>query len=703
MTGCHPCRLDARRQFVPLRTILTGAVLIPAVLSSLFSSARASAGEELFSPWHVARLSGVVSAAVSPDGRQVAYALTVPRQPLADENGPAWVELHVVDAAGRTRPFVTGKVNIGGLRWTPDGRAVAFVAKRGEDQHSSLYAIPIDGGEARRVIEHDADVHGAAFSSDGKQVAFLAAEPLAKEHQDHQERGFNQEIYEEDWRPTKVWIAPADGSGKPRCLELPGSASLVRWAPSGSQLAVVLAPTALVDDSYMLRRLHLVDVDTGKVVERIANPGKLGQVAFSPDGRRLAMISGVDINDPRDGRLMVVPVAGGGKPRDLMPEYRAHVNSFAWKDDEKLLWVAGEGTATSVGTVTLDGRKSVLIDAAGPVLSGVSLSRDGHTAAMRGHAPTHTSEVFLLQEGERAPRKLTDGNPWLAGLRFARQEVVTFKARDGLKLQGVLVYPLNYQDRRRYPLIVSVHGGPESHVSNGWVTSYSRPGQTAAARGFAVFFPNYRGSTGRGVEFSKLGQADAAGREFDDLVDAVDHLAAMGLVRKDKVGITGASYGGYASAWGATYYSDRYAASVMFVGISDNVSKLGTTDIPEEMYLVHHRKRLWDDWDYFLRSSPIRYVQRNRTPTLILHGKSDPRVHPSQSMELYRHLKTLDQAPVRLVFYPGEGHGNRRAAARFDYSLRLLRWMEHYLQGPGGPMPDYHIDYASQLGQEQTD
>jgi len=137
----------------------------------------------------------------------------------------------------------------------------------------------------------------------------------------------------------------------------------------------------------------------------------------------------------------------------------------------------------------------------------------------------------------------------------------------------------------------------------------------------------------------------------------------------------------------------------MFVGISDNVSKVGTTDIPEEMFLVHHLKRLWDDWEYFIERSPIRHIQKNRTPTLILHGKDDPRVHPSQSLELYRHLKTLNQAPVRLVFYPGEGHGNRRAASRLDYQLRMLRWMEIYLQSPEGraaKKPDFAIDYSKE-------
>ena len=688
---------------------LSFAVAIVLVLGVLLSAAAgAGAGEDRFSPQDIAKLETVVAAVVSPDGRQVAYALSVPRQPLEEDNGAAWVELHVADANGKTRAFVAGKANVGGLQWTPDGQAIAFVAKRGDDKHGSLYVIPIDGGEARRVIAHQSDLKSVAFSRDGKQLAFLATEPISKEQQEYQEQGFNQEIYEEDSRPTKVWIAAADGSGTPRALDLPGSASLVRFSPTGRQLVVVLAPTPLVDDSYMFKRVHLVDPDTGKVVERIPNPGKLGRVRFSPDGKHLAMISGVDLKDPREGRLMVVAVPGDGKLRDLMPDYQAHVNSFAWKDNHTLLWTAAEGAATSVGTVTLDtatldGHKSVLIDAAGAVLSGVSVSEDGRTAALVGHAAEHPAEVFLLTEEKPQARRLTDSNPWLAEMRFAPQEVVAWKARDGLELEGLLVYPLNYQAGRRYPLIMLVHGGPESHVSNGWVTSYNSPGQVGAARGFAASYPNYRGSTGRGVAFSKMGQADAAGKEFDDLVDGVDHLVAMGLVDKQKVGITGGSYGGYASAWGATYYSDRYAASVMFVGISDNVSKLGTTDIPEEMFHVHHMKRLWDDWEYFLRSSPIRYVQRNRTPTLILHGKSDPRVHPSQSMELFRHLKTLNQAPVRLVFYPGEGHGNRRAAARLDYNLRLLRWMEHYLQGPGGEMPEYEIEYAKELAEAPDD
>ena len=189
-------------------------------------------------------------------------------------------------------------------------------------------------------------------------------------------------------------------------------------------------------------------------------------------------------------------------------------------------------------------------------------------------------------------------------------------------------------------------------------------------------------------------QRDAPGKEFDDLVDAVDHLVAIGLVDPAKAGVTGGSYGGYATAWCATRFTERFAAGVMMVGISDTVSKVGTTDIPDEEYLVHALKRPWEQWQDQLERSPIYHADGSKTPLLILHGKDDPRVDPGQSREMYRHLKLRGSAPVRLVLYPGEGHGNRKAASRLDYALRSLQWFEHYLKGPGGAPPEPELDYA---------
>ncbi|HQR46010.1 MAG TPA: S9 family peptidase [Thermoanaerobaculia bacterium] len=661
---------------------------------ALLPAAASALGSETLTPQHVAKIRSVASVAISPDGGRVAYVLTSPRRPLADEDGPAWAELHVVGRDGASRPFVTGEVNVSRPAWTKDGRSISFLARRGKDEHRSLYLIPAEGGEARRLLAHGTDILSYAFSPDGGRVAFLAAEEKPKARKEAEKKGFTQEVVDESAAPVRIWVASIpEAEAKPRRLDVKGSASEISWSPSGPRLAVALAPTSLVDDDYMNRRVTVVDADAGGVLTQIANPGKLGAIVWSPDGRTLAYVSAADRNDPAAGRLMAVPAAGG-IPRDLLPGYDGHVGSIAWQDAETVMYVGDEGVRTALATVRRDGAgPKTLVPADGPVFHSLSLSRDGRSAATVCESPEHPAEVCLVSPGSPKPRRLTNGNPWLAGVRLARQEVVRWTARDGLPLEGILVRPLDEKPGERVPLILAVHGGPEGHDRNGWLTSYSNPGQVAAARGFAVLYPNYRGSTGRGVAFSKMGQKDPAGKEFDDLVDAVDHLVAAGLVDKGRVGVTGGSYGGYATAWCATRYSARFAAGVMFVGISDIASKPGTTDIPGEDYLVHSLRHPWEDWAFMRERSPIGHLPEARTPLLILGGKDDPRVHPSQSLVLYRYLKARDQAPVRLVLYPGEKHGNARAASRYDYSLRMLQWFEHYLKGPGGGMPPWEIDY----------
>ena len=646
-------------------------------------------------------MRSVDEARISPDGRQVAYLLSVPRGLLKGKDGPAWGELHVVDDKGNSRAFVSGTAKVSKVDWTPDGHGISFLTKRKDDKTKSLYVIPADGGEARKVLSHETGISGYSWSPDGKQVAFTAKQPLAAKTKKLQKNGFNQQVFEEDWQPIKVWIAELDlaspelGPKKARLLDIAGSASEIHWSPVGSLLAVAMAPTPSVDDSFMNRKVIIIDPESGEVRGNLTPPGKMGSFAWSPDRKHLALISSADRSDPLAGRL-VVSSAEGGEVKDLLPNLAGHVKGLAWRDDQTIVYTADIGVTSTFGEVRLDGsgRKTHIAKKTGLVLRSFTQAASNGNAALVVDTPDHPSEVYLFTHGGEDPKRLTQSNPWLKDVRLARQEVVSFKARDGLQLEGILVRPLDYEPGKRYPLILAVHGGPELHVSNGWVTSYAHPGQIAAARGFAVFYPNYRASTGRGVAFSKLDHGDPAGAEFDDLVDAVDHLVASGLVDRDRVGITGRSYGGYASAWGATYYSERFAAAVMFIGISNAVSKAGTTNIPNEIYEVHQRRRVWDDWQFFLERSPIYYVKKARTPILILHGRNDPRVHPSQSLELFRLLKLQAKTPVRLVLYPGEGHGNKRAASRYDYSLRLLRWMEHYLKGPGGDPPPYELDYS---------
>jgi dipeptidyl aminopeptidase/acylaminoacyl peptidase len=298
--------------------------------------------------------------------------------------------------------------------------------------------------------------------------------------------------------------------------------------------------------------------------------------------------------------------------------------------------------------------------------------------------------------------RATTLNPWLDQRRLGQQRTYSFTASDGVRVDGVLITPRGRAPEGGWPLIMAVHGGPEAHDSDGWLTSYSDPGHIGAGAGYAVFYPNYRGSTARGQAFARQHQNDYAGREFDDLVDAIGALAADGIVDAERVGITGGSYGGYAAMWGATAQSEHFAASVAFVGISNQISKFNTTDIPNEAYLVHSLKWPWDDWTDLLERSPVFHAGNSRTPTLILHGEEDTRVHPSQSLEMYRSLKLRSEAPVRLIYYPGEGHGNRLAAAQFDYAHRMMRWFDHYLMGEGGQPPAVDLDLEALLGDDEA-
>lgn len=644
-------------------------------------------------------LQSVLQTSISPDGEQIAFTRSVPRELYVEENGSNYAELYLVNAKGQERPFITGKVNIGKLQWSADGKHVYFLAKLDDDKFTSLYRIPVDGGQAQPVLAlKDRSISSYKLAPNGKQIALLAKPAADKSEKELKKLGFMAEVYELGLTNQQLYVLSLDKAGdnlNPEALAIEDYVSDMNWAADSQTLLVKTQPSALIDDKYMKSQWHLFDLAKQNINLSFATEGKLGDAELSANGRYIAILGAEDKHDPATGRLFLAD-AKTGEVQDWLPDFKGHISDIEWSHKgQTLTFIAQVGTQNFVANIKPGSNKYKKVVKEGQfIASNLSISDSDKSIALRANSHAHPNEVFMIRSGKA--KRLSDSNPWLAEKRLAKQETIRFSAEDGVELDGILIYPLDYQKGTRYPLIMSVHGGPESHDKDGWLTNYSRPGQMAAARGYAVFYPNYRGSTGKGVDYSKLGQNDYAGEEFNDLVRFKQHLVDMGLVDSKRVGITGGSYGGYASAWGATKLTEHFAASVMFVGVTNQLSKFGTTDISNEMHLVHARSYPWDKWQYYLERSPIYWAGQSKTPLLIMHGKDDPRVHPAQSMELYRYMKVQGK-DVRLVYYPGEGHGNRKAAAQYDYSLRLMRWMDNYLIDGKTEMPDYEIDHAAKL------
>ncbi|WP_432201031.1 S9 family peptidase [Erythrobacter sp. W53] len=653
-----------------------GLLTVATLLTS--ASIAATATARPMTPEDVAKLESVGTMAVSPDGTRVAFTTSsLPDVTQGEENGGLTQELKVATGPDTYRAFLPEDVSPRGVAFSPDGRMVSFAWSK-EKEKRAVWGVPVDGGTYKKLAEVDgANVQSHRWAPDGRTIYMLAAAAEDKQRTKQKEAGFNSKVYEEEFKPNRLFAAVVGESvdEDPREITLPGFVTAFDVAADGRMGIVDTAPTPLVDDSYTKKRVNIIDLASGDVRVVVETPGKIDDVEISPDGSQLSLIAGVDMNDPAATTLHLVDTATGSFRALNAGAAEAAVDA-EWLANGQLAAIVHVGAQSVLRLYNSDGSLGQEIDPGELILTRVEAA--GGKLAVAANSPAHPNELFVWNNGQFD--RWTSHNPWLSDITFGAQRAYTYTARDGQQVEGVLIEPVGGAPRGGAPTIMNVHGGPEAHESNGWVTAYSKPGQMAAGKGYAVFLPNYRGSTGYGTAFSKAHQNDYAGKEFNDIVDAKRALVADGITDGDRTGITGGSYGGYASAWGATALSEEYAASVMFVGISNQVSKFGTGDIPYEMYNVHSLKWPWDDWQGMMEVSPVFHVDKANTPILIMHGEDDTRVDPGQSLELYRSLKIRKpDLPVRMVFYPGEGHGNRKAGSRYDYSLRMMEWFDTYL------------------------
>ncbi|GMN02183.1 S9 family peptidase [Erythrobacter sp. MTPC3] len=658
-------------------TIFKSAAITSALLAG--ASVTATAQARPMTPEDVAKLESVGTMAISPDGSRIAYTTSaLPDVTEGEDNGSFKQELKVATGPMFDRSFLPDEISPSGVSFSPDGRFVTFLWAK-DDEDSAVWGVPVDGGTyVKLAAVEDTGVRSYKYSPDGATIYMLTGAGEDKQRAAQSKGGFNARVYEEEFRPARMFAATvgSEVDESPREIAIPGYVSAFDVSPDGSFAIVDTAPTPLVDDSYTQKRVNIIDLATGDIRAVVETPGKIDDVEISPDGTQLSLIAGVDMNDPAATTVHLVDTRTGIYRALNAGAAEAAVDT-EWLMNGQLAVVVHVGVQSLLRIYNADGTVREEYDPGELILTRVEAN--GGKIVVAANAPQHPTEIFVWRNPEF--QRWTSHNPWLSEITFGDQRAYTYTATDGQEVEGVLILPVGGVPEGGAPTIMNVHGGPEAHESNGWQTAYSKPGQVAAGQGYAVFLPNYRGSTGYGVDFAKQHQGRYTDPEFRDIVDGKKALVADGITDADRTGITGGSYGGYASAWGSTYYSDEYAASVMFVGISNQVSKFGTGDIPYEMYNVHSRAWPWDDWVKMLEVSPVYHVDKANTPTLIMHGEEDTRVDPGQSLELYRSLKVRKpDVPVRLVFYPGEGHGNRLAASRYDYNLRMMEWFDTYLK-----------------------
>ena len=644
-------------------------------------------------PIQTVSLSRVSAPVVSPDGKLVAFYRSSPRM-AGDAPGGHYRHLWVTGSGGKPgdgRRLIGGKRAVSGAAFRPDGTAITYLDMR-DAPHREVFALPLDGGEPVRVTRSKGGVGSYKWSPDGRMIAFTSSDPQPKARSKARKMGFRQQMFEEDWTHTSLWIWDV-GAGAARRLTEGTNVLGYEWAADGSKLAISASPRNLVDDSYMFARLWSVDVASGKRTKLVENPGKLGAFAWSPDGARLAYISAQNPRDPHAGMLYILD--GAGKVTPFNDGFKGAFHTVRWSKEGAVEGVLSRGVHTLQYRVLSNG--DFQERATGVACREIVMASDG-VGYGAGSSGSHPEELFRFA-GDGAPVRMTDSNPWLGEITLGKQTVETFTARDGLQIEGLLMHPVKRAAGARHPMVIVAHGGPESHHSNGWLTSYGNWGQILAGRGYYVWYPNYRASTGYGVRFVMADHGDPMGGEFNDHIDAVKHFVDKGMVDAERVGIGGGSYGGYTAAWAATRHTDVFAAAVSFVPFVDIKTKWMTSDIPWEFYYVHYEEKWpWQQEEFLAERSPLSYASKCRTPLLLLGGDRDPRVHPSQPHMLYRAVKMATTTPCRYIRYPGEGHGNRVNTNRYDYLIRTLRWFDHYLK-PGDhrmdPPPPVDLDYSS--------
>ncbi|HEX8326459.1 MAG TPA: S9 family peptidase [Hymenobacter sp.] len=632
----------------------------------------------------IAKTVGVSDPQLSPDGKRI--LVVVSRANLATNRHDAEVVLVEV-ATARQRVLVAGRPTVKQPRWSPTGDRVAFLARTGKDAHTQLFVQPVAGGEPRQVTTAAENVQLYSWSPDGSSFAYSSADPPANAAElargnDSFEVGNGSMTLTAAPAPDHLWVINADGSSPARRLtsgprSLPDDSSApFAWAPDGRTLACVLRPSPQTGDQQTA--LCTLDVATATVRELPGTPNRVDLPAYSPDGRWISYQTPREPPYFESLEFDVMPAAGGAV-RHLCRPLDRNLQRALWSADSKSLWVGGnDGATVSIWQQGLNGSSRKLklgpVSPNGSYWVEMAVGR-GNAVAITANEPDRPAELYHLASSTATPRRLTDFNHETAALALGRMEAVEWTS-DQLRPNGILTYPPDFNPAKKYPLVLMMHGGP----SNSSRAAFYGLGQAVAARGYVVFQPNYRGSDNLGYAFQRAIREDAGAGPGRDVLAGIAMLERRGWVDTSRIALSGASYGGFMTAW-LMGESRRWRCAVAAAAVTDLLDSynLGDNNIANA---GHYGPSPWLSPENLARyqvQSPISRVGRWRTPTLILHNVGDFRVPISNAYKLYHALQDRG-VPVRFVAFPISAHVPSDPVRSAEWNRLWVEWLDQYLQ-----------------------
>ncbi len=623
----------------------------------------------------------ITSMDVSPDGKRLAF--TVTQAVMTAEKNGYLSQIYLAESDGKPpRKLTTGETSSYAPQWSPDGKSIAYLSG------NNIWLIPMASEKPQQVTVVPAGVSSFKWSPDGSMIAFTAMDsPLPSENRDAQEKNGPRIVDLENRNRRLFLVSLAETSQGPvQGQPLTGSdinigssevPEAYAWSPDCTTIVFNHSCSPRPNDwpRTRLARLSLKDgtiQPIGPADEVIWDP------IFSPDGKWLAC----KIYDRPVWEwasvVHVLPIEGG-PTHALSDTHDRRPDILGWSADAKWVYYAETcGTRQRLCALPVDGSSPVVLFEPEGCIENVSLNRNRNTLGFTLQSPSDPMEAFITPLDKINPIQMSQLNVGLRQISLGRTEVIRWKSVDGLEIEGLLTYPIGYERNKRYPLLVSVHGGP----SNAWIQfftgmqSFYGPIASFASRGYAILRCNVRGSTGYGQAFRRGNYRDWGGKDVQDLLTGVDYVINLGVADPDRMGITGWSYGGYLTAATITQ-TNRFKAAAIGSGMTNLVSYALGHDSPDFLP-AHFGGEVWEVAELLLDRSPIAHADRVTTPTLFLHGEHDQRVPIWHSYELHNALKRRG-IPTQMAVYPRTGHVPAEPKLLLDVMERILAWMEMHL------------------------